>query len=389
MNIKKINECFDIPTFADNSALFQVANLYDIQYEDISEEKRIKIELDYPNVYRNKEIHLTKDVMLFKEMGKKQWENEKKTLKSYNKGGYISISAKDFDEKVDKIATVAHYIRSVCHKLSSYAKKPVVLVLNARSATPYGYIYKDEIDVIPYNSNKGVISDINEIVEEINRNRIQSAIVVMSDFKISSREYVQTELEAKMLSGINPEINKLRKTYLWDRCYVNENIPQAFLDYVKMGYPVVFVDVPTWGKYYASSTGLIRKNKDILKRKQGIFTPYKMKTYMEYAGYQIAALSLHKIYAKDTEDIIEIPEENLGRIDSTRAFCLMLNPEKSNDIWWDNCPQITGARGKKYSDTDLEENGFDDNIILTTNKGEMSIFEYVKLRVGGATIDYI
>lgn len=387
MTIKKLSECCDIPTFADNSALFQVAGLYNIQYKNIPEEKRVKIDLDYPNTYGNHEIHLIKEVTLFKEMEKKQWENEKKMLTSDNSGRYISINAKDFDEKIDKIATVAHYIRSVCHKLSSDAKKPVVLVLNARSATPYGYIYKDEIDVIPCKTYKGFSSNISDIADEINHGQVQSAIVVMSDFKISSREYVQTEFEAKMLSGSNPEINKLRKTYLWDKCYVNENIPQAFLDYIKMRYPVVFVDVPTWGKYYASSTGLVRKQKDILKRGKGIFTPYKMKTYMEYAGYQIAALSLHKIYDKENEDKMELPEENLGRIDSNRAFCLMLNPEKNNDIWWDNCPQITGLSGKKYSDMDLEKNGFDDDTTVTTNKGKMSIFEYIKLRIGEATIE--
>ena len=294
-----------------------------------------------------------------------------------------------FDKKIDKISTVAHYIRRVCHRLSFHTKKPIVLVLNARSATPYGYIYKNNIDTIPYNSYRNSINNISEIADGINQSRLKSAIVVISDFKISSREYVQTEFEAKMLSGINPEISKLRKTYLWDKCYVNENIPQAFLDYVKMGYPFIFVDVPTWGKYYASSTGLVRKPKDILKREKGIFTPYKMKTYMEYAGYQIAALSLNKIYDEESKDKIDIPEENLERIDSDRAFCLMLNPEKSNDIWWDNCPQITGVSGKKYSDTDLVEKGFDDNMIVTTNKGEMSIFEYIKSRIGGATIEFI
>ncbi len=96
MKIKKLNECYDIPTFADNSALFQVAGLYNIQYENIPEDKRVKIDLDYSIIYGNQDLHLLTDVMLFKETEKKQWEDEKKTLTSDNNGRYILINAKDF-----------------------------------------------------------------------------------------------------------------------------------------------------------------------------------------------------------------------------------------------------------------------------------------------------
>jgi len=386
MKLKKFDECDSVQEFADNSALFQVLGLNSVTYNNISHEELLCIPHEYNQFYTNHDLFLLNDVELFKEMDKKQWEKGRELKILESNGGSIRINAKNMDSKLDRITTVAFYVKDVCHQISKQSKKPVILILNARSATPYSYIYESNIDIQPKSLNSSSrYNDVDELALNIKNGTIQSGFVIMTNFKISSREYVQTVKEAKLLSGINPEKNKLRKKYNSHDCYVNEYIPEEFLNYMKKRYPIVFVDIPTWGKYYASSTGIARKQKDLDKKEKGIHSPYKFKTYMEYAGYQIAALSLHKEF-DDSIDKIKIDEENLARIDVNKSFCLILNPEKTNDIWWDNCPQITGIYGLRFSDSGIVTNSDINLEKVITNQGVMSICDFVKRKIGGSNL---
>lgn len=388
--MKKFFECNSINEFADNSAFYQRAGLYCNKYSCKNSSRKLEVSKEYNSVYKNMNLFLLEDIEVFVETDKIEWENQKNSIDTETIGKKILFKSSDFDTKLDKIATVAQYVRLVAHEISEISRKPTVVIFNARSATPYSYIYPQDnkYDVVMNSNEKEKLyTDFMELRDDMKNEKVKSGIIILNHFKISSREYVQTIDEAKLLSGIESEKKKLRKQFNGNTCYVNEYIPDIFLDYLKEGLPVVFVDVPTWGRYYASSTGLFRKQKDVSKRNKGIYTPYKFKTYMEYAEYQIASLSLEKINDYDNTDKLDIEEEKLDKINIAAPFCFILNPEMDNNIWWDNCPQITGSLGIEFSDNTLVKKGYYiQNKKVMTNVGAMNIENYIVEKIRGATI---
>lgn len=187
------------------------------------------------------------------------------------------LDRKLVDDGIDHIATVSHYILRVARKISEQTQMPTFIIYNARAATIYSNILEDKFEIFYKNGIKRTfklpVSNLTKLVEDFERQNVQSCIIPIRNMKISSHQYVQTDEEVKKL-GKDGISNLLRRHFNDPECVVNEEIPNVFIECLRCRCSVIFVDVPTWGVGYASSAGLLRKQKDIDKRNKGIYFPY-------------------------------------------------------------------------------------------------------------------
>lgn len=375
-------QCNSIEEIADNAAKFQRTNLEKV-HDKKNTNKTFVIDKMYRFLYANNKMKLHEDITVQKEYSKKQWEENKQVGETYRQS-MQTLSRYTIDDDLDHIATVSHYILKVARDMSEQTCTPVFIIYNARAATIYSNLLEDDAEIL-YRSDvlsKRINShalDIEEIIKMFKAGDIKWCIIPIRDMKISSHQYVQTQEEVDKLGkkGIS---NLLRRSFIDKECAVNEYIPDIFIECLRNKCGVIFIDVPTWGVGYASSTGLLRKEKDIEKRKNGIFSPFKFQSYVEFAKYQVASFSMAKFC--DTESHIKLLEEDLSRIDITQPVALILNPEVNKSIWWDDCPQFYEIKWKKYSDLTM----FSEPLYVETNQGKMDIAEYIIKKIKGAAI---
>lgn len=377
MNIQ-FEKCKTIREFADNAADFQRSGLY----KEKKGTNSLVIPKEYTTFYENHDIFLLEDITLQVEYTKQQWEKNRKTgneeVFSVRKLGKAKV-----DDSLNHIATVSHYILEFARNLSIQTKRATVVIYNARAALIYSYLLEDDVEIVFQDEKKERvnINDVNaeKIQKLYNEVNIQSCIIPIRDMKISSHQYVQTVEEVEILQKQTIK-NVLRRSYDDMNCQINEYIPEVFLEYLKNKFTVLFVDIPTWGKNYASSTGLVRKQSDIEKRRKGIYTPYKFVSYAEYANYQVASFSISKEMFKNEVEDFMIQQEDIDRIDPSYPLAFILNPEIERDIWWDNSPQLVEKKWKKYC-----ERGFGEECIMVkSNCGNFNIVEYIKKKIQGA-----
>ena len=375
--------CKSIEEVANNAARFERMNLKR-EYTKNSNEI-FSIPTTYEFYYENSEMKLLEDVITYVEYTKKQWEKEKKKKESREKNNYFvrKLDRKLVDDGIDHIATDSHYILRVARKISEQTQMPTFIIYNARAATIYSNILEDKFEIFYKNGIKRTfklpVSNLTKLVEDFERQNVQSCIIPIRNMKISSHQYVQTDEEVKKL-GKDGISNLLRRHFNDPECVVNEEIPNVFIECLRCRCSVIFVDVPTWGVGYASSAGLLRKQKDIDKRNKGIYFPYKFRSYVEYANYQVASFSMSRFWNEEPQ--IDIEEENLTRIDKSQPVALILNPEIEQLIWWDDSPQFYEAKWAKYSDSSIERNP----LYVVTTFGRMNIAKYIIKKIKGATI---
>lgn len=366
--------CTSFAQFADMAAACERITRYHKTREQ--QENPLRLNLDYPDLkVKNPPLKLNGDVQLFTECSRKQWIEAKLHEKILGKdSGFVEIlKGQKVASLIRDTAKVALFTHHIAIQMSENSQEPVLAILNARGASLYYYGFEPIFDQI-HDSYlcKKFIKKVNDsalqferpiaILETarqfIKRGLISRFVYPIRDFKISSHECVQTRKEALLLSGANPLKMKLRRRFIDGIPNAIEYIPEYFLTALKKGYPILFVDPPSWGTGYASSMGVDRKLKDIYKRTLGIFRPYKMKSYLDYAHYQIGCLSMSEMH-NPTGEIIITPEEQLDTINVKLPFAILLNPEwKCEGIWWDNKPQVLGIWGTRFSAFYKETNRF-------------------------------
>lgn len=323
-----------------------------------------------PTIECNDSFHIVNDVTLLVDHSKAQWlkqkNNENIDLFDFEKR---QVSAARFNLSIEKIQRTALKIDQFAHNLSHQIKRPVILVFNARGATIYSLIYKELYKKCV--TKKMLHEWYDKSLKSIESGTKESAVFPFADIKISSKKYVQTPQEAHMIPGYE-QINRLKPSY---SDVDNEYVSDVFTEILRSKMSLVFVDVPSWGSAYASSTGLMRKQADIEQRKKGIFSPYKMRSYLEYSGYQIHAISRTKTKAN-----IAIPDESDSGFDFSVPIGIVLNPETETDIWWDNCPQILGNYGAKFSE--VVHHKLQEPVVVTTSHGDKDLFMYITEKMG-------
>jgi len=380
--LKYWKECRTIEEYADNAAIYNRSKREYIQDKNnvVENGEPFQIPQEYLHNYSNNEMDLYQDICVAVESSKTSWMSQKVGIDDRSSTSKF-ITKQQLKTNLDHLATVSHYILDVGHTISSQTKRPAVIIYNARGASIYSYLLNDSYQW----SSNGIMKrsplkslDQDKISEDMRLDKISSCVIPLNDFKISSHQYVQTEEEALKLSGPDPVLTKLRKDFVSKKESHKEYIPKVFLDYLHRNYSLIYVDVPSWGKYYASSAGVLRNLKDLHKQDKGIYKPFKFKSYVEYAQYQVICFSIQKNQEKSNENLIILEVENYQNINVEQPLSLILNPEISSDIWWDNCPQLLPREMTKYSNLTEEEidEGYP-RLLMETSLGEIDIAEYI------------
>lgn len=293
---------------------------------------------------------LLEDPMVFTESTKQKWLDSrlKANVDKTELASVERLDAKETDTQLAEIAKGGALVLHLADWLYARTGKPVVLLFNGRGGTPYGYA----LGAVPHiEIGRGEHLDVavESELRGIQGQRGATQILAVRDMKISSHEYVHTVEEARHLSGEAPWRTKVRTRYDAVVDGVVEFVPDGVAEILARGWPVIYVDVPTWGPSYSCSTGLDRKQKDRDKWNQGVRRPYKMKSYADHAGYTSYALSAPKLVSPDDIDFV-IPEEMIGDDTDTSRICLFVNPYCGEGTpIWDNRPQFLGELGHLYS----------------------------------------
>ena len=326
---------------------------------------------------------LLQDVCLVRESSRDSWLRTRGTdIDPRDLAEDAPVAAGVLDGELAAAARSAAFLRAFALSVSQVAGSSVVLILNARGATPYSYAFGD----CPRLGGQ----------EMTKAGAASQPVIVLADMKISSHEYVCREEQALLLSGTAPWRTKMRPSFA-DAVAGAEHVPDSLAGVLEAGVPVIFADIPTWGSAYSSSAGLDRKMKDRAKWAAGVRRPFKMKSYADFAGYQTFAFSAAK-YAKAVEDPIFLGEELLDRPWPDRV-CWIVNPRaQAHPPVWDNRPQLLGGLGLRYSplrDGDgftIREHGTVRHVAAAppalTTHGQMPVAEYVRRRVSALAEEY-
>lgn len=364
--ISDFRKCTSFAQFADMAAVYERLTKYH-KPRHSPHKNLLLLPTEYPSLKKeNLPLKLCSDVHLFAEFSRKQWlrANLDGSVLDKNVGTIEILDGKDADCFIRETARVASYVYNVAQEISRWSLSPVFVICNARGASLYHYGFRSFLNQIGDDSLRKEFvesaSKLTSVVQKpiailqtarkfIKEKILDQFIYPVRNLKISSHECVQSEKEALLLSGADPIKTKLRRHFSDKIPNAVEYIPEYFLSVLKEGYPILFVDPPSWGVDYASSMGIDRKKKDILKRNMGLYRPYKMKSYLDYSHYQIGCLSMSKIH-NPSEESIKILEEQLDTIDPDYPFAILLNPEKKRgSVWWDNKPQVLGKLGARFS----------------------------------------
>lgn len=294
---------------------------------------------------------LVEDPLVFTESTKEKWQ-ETRSRSDIDKAELASIERLDAAATEAQIGDIARGGAIVLHLadwLHAKTGKPVALLFNGRGGTPFSYA----LDRVPHveigRESSSDIAAIEAGLDALQDGSNPTPLVVVRDMKISSHEYVHSVQEARHLSGNAPWRTKLRTRFSASVDGVVEYVPDAVASIMEHGWPVIYVDVPTWGPAYSCSTGLDRKPKDRSKWDLGVRRPYKMKSYADYAGYTSYALSALKARSADNIDFV-IPEEMIGEPTGTTPICFFVSPYAGIATpVWDNRPQFLGDIGHAYS----------------------------------------